>query len=141
MSRKLRILINGFGRIGRDITRINIEKDIFDLVAINDINGDLNNLLYLLKYDSIYGRLKARIETVDGMLFINNKKIKYYNNQSLKEISLDSDNIDIIIDSSGQNVDSDTINYYSNRIEDIDMCEECGEKDENKPIIKDSYKN
>ena len=112
MSRKLRILINGFGRIGRAITRINLEKNIFDLVAINDINGDVNNLLYLLKYDSTYGRLKARIETVDGMLFINNKKVKYYNNQSLKEIPLDSDNIDIIIDSSGQIVDTNTINYW-----------------------------
>jgi len=126
MSRKLRILINGFGRIGRIITRINLEKDIFDLVAINDINGDVNNLLYLLKYDSTYGRLKARIETVDGMLFINNKKVKYYNNQCSKEIPLDSDNIDIIIDSSGQNIDTDTINYYSNKIKHYIVTNEPG---------------
>ena len=126
MSKKLRILINGFGRIGRAITRINLEKDIFDLVAINDINGDVNNLLYLLKYDSTYGRLKARIKTVDGMLLLNNKKVKYYNNQSLKDIPLDSDNIDIIIDSSGQNVDTDTINYYSHKIKHYIVTNEPG---------------
>lgn len=44
---KLRVGINGFGRIGRAIARINLEKQAFDLVAINDVNPDIENLAYL----------------------------------------------------------------------------------------------
>jgi len=126
MSKKLRILINGFGRIGRAITRINLEKDIFDLVAINDINNDVNNLSYLLKYDSTYGRLNGRINIVDGILILNNKKIKVYNYQSVKDVPLEVENIDIIIDSSGQYVDAETINYYSSKIKHYIVTNEPG---------------
>ena len=55
--KKMKVLINGLGRIGRAIVRINLEKNIFDLVAINDINPDNKNMAYLLKYDCTYGRL------------------------------------------------------------------------------------
>ena len=54
---KQRVLINGLGRIGRAIVRINLEKDIFELVAINDINPDIKNMAYLMKYDCTYGKL------------------------------------------------------------------------------------
>ena len=50
--RKLRVGINGFGRIGRAIYRINSQKDYFEVVAINDINPDIKNIAYLLKYDT-----------------------------------------------------------------------------------------
>ena len=47
--KKMKVLINGLGRIGRAIVRINLEKNIFDLVAINDINPDNKNMAYLLR--------------------------------------------------------------------------------------------
>ena len=48
---KLKVGINGFGRIGRAILRNNLEKKYFDIVHINDINPDINNLAYLIKFD------------------------------------------------------------------------------------------
>ena len=52
---KFNIAINGFGRIGRAITRLNEKHNIFNLVLINDLNSNIENLAYLLKHDSIYG--------------------------------------------------------------------------------------
>jgi len=49
-----KIGLNGFGRIGRAITRIN-NGEQFEIVAVNDINPDIYNMAYLLKYDSVYG--------------------------------------------------------------------------------------
>lgn len=57
----LNIGLNGFGRIGRAIFRINMGKRKFNIVAINDINPSNDNLAYLLKYDSSYGRLNNKI--------------------------------------------------------------------------------
>lgn len=96
---KMRVLINGFGRIGRAITRINLINNVFDLVAINDINPDNNNIAYLLKYDSTFGRLQSRISSDDKNLYVDEKSIKLYHKETINE--LDLENIDILIDSSG----------------------------------------
>jgi len=53
-----RIAINGFGRIGRAIAKINDQHNYFDLVLINDTNPFVDNLAYLFKYDSTYGRFQ-----------------------------------------------------------------------------------
>ena len=53
------------------ISRINLERKLFDLVAINDINPDPNNVAYLLKYDSTYGRLGNDVIAQDGYLHVN----------------------------------------------------------------------
>ncbi len=49
----LKIGINGFGRIGRAIFRVNMKKRLFDIVAINDINPDIENISYQLNYDTL----------------------------------------------------------------------------------------
>ncbi len=64
----IRIAINGFGRIGRAFLRLAHERPEIEIVAINDL-GDLDNLAYLLKYDSVYRQFdkKVRVEkTPDG---------------------------------------------------------------------------
>ncbi len=55
----MKIAINGFGRIGRVIARINSEKKFYDLVNINDIIPSINNIAYLFKYDSTYGKFEC----------------------------------------------------------------------------------
>ena len=52
MARRPRLAINGFGRIGRAITKLNMKYQKFDLVLINDINPNCDNLVYLLNCDS-----------------------------------------------------------------------------------------
>ena len=54
----IKIGINGFGRIGRAIFRTNMDKKLFEIVAINDINPDIENIAYQLNYDSLYDQLK-----------------------------------------------------------------------------------
>ena len=61
----VKIGINGFGRIGRLAMRAALEHPGVDIVAVNDINPDINNMAYLIKYDSTYGRLKEPV-AVDG---------------------------------------------------------------------------
>ena len=56
-NRKIKVGINGFGRIGRAIFRQNINKNVFDVVVINDLNSNIENLAYQLKYDSTHGVL------------------------------------------------------------------------------------
>ena len=58
----IRMGLNGFGRIGRAIFRINELNQFFNIVAINDIDPNVENHAYLLKYDSIYGKFSGRIK-------------------------------------------------------------------------------
>jgi len=98
----LRVGINGFGRIGRAIFRVNMEKKMFDVVAINDINPSTENLAYLLKYDSIYGRLSNQIGTEDNKILIDeNEPIRIYNYESISNVPWEEHGVEIVIDASG----------------------------------------
>lgn len=98
---KKRVLINGFGRIGRAIARINLKRDIFDLVAINDINPDNKNISYLLKYDSTFGKLDNNISSNKNGIVIDGKEVRVSHESEIKNV--DISDIDIIIESSGIN--------------------------------------
>lgn len=102
---KMRVLINGLGRIGRAIVRINLENDYFDLVAINDINPDNKNIAYLLKYDCTYGRLQNCIEDDEDNIYIDGHKIHISHESEINDV--DMSGIDIVIEASGvqKNID------------------------------------
>ena len=74
----IKIGLNGFGRIGRAITRIASDRKDLKIVAINDIDEDINNLSYLLKYDSTYGKFKKKLKTSRNKFFINKNIINFY---------------------------------------------------------------
>jgi glyceraldehyde 3-phosphate dehydrogenase len=71
----IKIGINGFGRIGRNIMRAAMGNKAFDFVAVNDIT-DTKTLAHLLKYDSILGNLSATIEAGDGWISVNGDKFQ-----------------------------------------------------------------
>lgn len=96
---KKRVLINGLGRIGRAIARNNLESDVFDLVAINDINPDNKNIAYLLKYDSSFGTLKNHISSDADGIMIDGKKIRVSHEHEIGDVDLSD--IDIVVESSG----------------------------------------
>jgi len=105
--KKIKVGINGFGRIGRALTRMNLKHQQYELVAINDIDPDINNLAYLLKYDTTYGKLdNAKIEVENGFLIINSKKMKVFSEKTISKIPWHEMGVDIIVDASGvfQNV-------------------------------------
>src|SRR5690606_41512975 len=70
-----KIAINGFGRIGRLVLRNALELDDVDIVAVNDIS-DVDNLVYLLKYDSIQARPQADIRRGKDSIIWNNREIR-----------------------------------------------------------------
>ena len=110
MSKKLNIAINGFGRIGRALTKINEEFHKFNLVLINDLNPNIENLAYLLKYDSTYGNLNSKIKISKKKIFINNKSLNQIklaqknalietlrkNRISFREFKLKKDNVETL---------------------------------------------
>ena len=72
---KIKIGINGFGRIGRITFRAALKRDDVEVVAINDLL-DVNHLAYLLKYDSVHGKLEDSIQTNESNLVVNGKSIR-----------------------------------------------------------------
>lgn len=97
---KNKILLNGVGRIGKAILKIILENKNFEIVAINEINPYIDNIIYSINHDSTYGNIHDKFKIVDKHFIKNSKnKIKILNHINLAEI--DFSDIDIVIDSSG----------------------------------------
>ncbi|MGQ9722253.1 MAG: type I glyceraldehyde-3-phosphate dehydrogenase [Candidatus Jordarchaeum sp.] len=98
----VKIGINGFGRIGRNTFRAAMEDDNVEIVAINDL-ADNTVLAHLLKYDSIYGKLKAEVKTQKGAdaIWVNEKEIKVFNKRDPSQIPWGDHEIDVVIESTG----------------------------------------
>ncbi|MDO8537026.1 MAG: type I glyceraldehyde-3-phosphate dehydrogenase [bacterium] len=95
-----RIGINGFGRIGRLFFRQAFELPDLDVVAVNDL-GDLENLAYLLKYDTVYGRYAKSVESKNGHLIVDGKEIKFLQVKDPGALPWKDLKIDIAIESTG----------------------------------------
>ena len=102
MKKKIRLGINGFGRIGRAFFRINLLHSEYQIVAINELDPDLENIAYLLKYDSTYGKLsKNKVYTNKNSIIVDDCKIRVYNKGNIDEVPWQEHEIDVVIDSSG----------------------------------------
>lgn len=98
----MRIAINGMGRIGRLLFRRLIEDEQFDLVAVNDIMP-VENLVYLLKYDSVYGTfLPDEIKTDQQTISVKGKKIAALQNADPSQLPWKDLDIDVVLECSGQ---------------------------------------
>ena len=82
---KLRIGINGFGRIGRTLFRVLLERNGVEVVAVNDI-ADLRSLAHLLKYDSIHGTLNAEISFSESTLNVDGSDILFSQERQIENI-------------------------------------------------------
>ena len=107
----MNISILGFGRIGRDLLRQTLNNDLINIVSISDI-ADKENLLYLLKYDTIYGKLDADIESTDTGFKINGKNIVFNDWKDASEASWQDLETDILIVSTGREQDLDEVNEH-----------------------------
>lgn len=98
----LKVALNGFGRIGRDVLRIIFEDNIdIDLIAMN-ASGDRNNNLHLFKYDSLYGRFNGDVHLDDeGNFVINGKTIITVDNRDPEKLPWGELGVDLVIDSTG----------------------------------------
>ena len=87
MTKKIKVGINGLGRIGRHIFKMCIDHSNIELVGINEINPDLKNWAYTLNYDSIYGQSKKKSEIIDNKIKCNGKTISTSMEEPSKIIS------------------------------------------------------
>ena len=107
----MNISILGFGRIGRDLLRQTLDNDLINIVSISDV-ADKENLIYLLKYDTIYGKLDADIENTDTGFKINGTNIVFNNWKDSSESSWEKLETDILIISTGRQQDIDEVSMH-----------------------------
>ncbi len=95
----MKIAINGLGRIGRHVLRIALENNI-NIVAINDLVNP-EDLAYLIKYDSVYGRFDKKIQSGKDFLKIGNKKIEVFGEKEPSQLPWKKLGIDIVVECTG----------------------------------------
>ncbi|MBQ8379669.1 MAG: type I glyceraldehyde-3-phosphate dehydrogenase [Clostridia bacterium] len=98
---KVKLGINGFGRIGRLVMRASLEREDVDVLAVNDPFIDVDYMKYMLVYDTIHGKLNADVEVVDGNLVINGKTVKVYNFKDPNEIPWSESGVEYVVEASG----------------------------------------
>lgn len=96
----VRVGINGFGRIGRNIFRACMGDPAIEIVALNDIT-DARTLAHLLKYDSILGNLKSRISSTEDSIIVEDHPIRVFRVKELDKVDWPSTGAEIIVESSG----------------------------------------
>ncbi len=98
----VKIGINGFGRIGRQVLKAvrDFHSDTLEVVAFNDI-GDLKQMAHLLKYDSNYGRFDGKVEVGDDEIFVDGKSVKAFKETDPANIPWKDLGVEIVIESTG----------------------------------------
>ena len=97
---KVKLGINGFGRIGRLVFRESFNRDNVEVVAINDLL-EVNHLAYLLKYDSVHGKFNQNVEVKEGKLYVNDTYIRVTAEKNPADLKWDEVGAEIIADCTG----------------------------------------
>src|SRR6185436_18537678 len=100
MDKKVKVAINGLGRIGRAFLKLAVKRPEIQIVAANDL-GDLKNLAYLLKYDSAYGPSGLNIEVKEGVLVVEGQEIKILQEKEPAKLPWGQLGIDVVVESTG----------------------------------------
>ena len=108
---KIKLGINGFGRIGRIVFRESFNRDNVEVVAINDLL-EVSHLAYLLKYDSVHGRFNGTVEVVNGELIVNGKKIRVTAEKDPSTLKWDEVGVDVVAECTGIFTTLETANAH-----------------------------
>jgi glyceraldehyde 3-phosphate dehydrogenase len=100
---KVKVGLNGFGRIGRNVFRTIMENfsDKIDVVLINDPVSDPKMSAHLIKYDSILGQYKGSVSATDNSITVDNKTAKFTKEFNPKDIAWDKHGVDVVLECSG----------------------------------------
>ncbi|MEA2050613.1 MAG: glyceraldehyde 3-phosphate dehydrogenase NAD-binding domain-containing protein [Campylobacterota bacterium] len=109
----MKILLNGVGRIGKAIIRLSLKSTSFQIVAINELNNNIENIAYTLNYDSTYGKIKDKFFVEDETIKNKHHCIKVLNYNSLLDIDFKNIGVDFVIDASGSKIDFDFLKRSS----------------------------
>ena len=108
---KLKLGINGFGRIGRIAFRATLERPDVEVVAINDLL-DVEHLAYLLEYDSVHGKFKGDIQVKDGNLVVNGTTVRVTAERDPKNLQWDAAGVNTVLECTGIFTTLDTAQYH-----------------------------
>ncbi|MBK6282063.1 MAG: type I glyceraldehyde-3-phosphate dehydrogenase [Draconibacterium sp.] len=97
---KIKIGINGFGRIGRFVFRVAVATENVEVVGINDLI-DVDYMAYMLKYDSTHGRFKGTVDVKDGSLIVNGKTIRVTSEKNPADLKWDEIGAEYVVESTG----------------------------------------
>jgi glyceraldehyde 3-phosphate dehydrogenase len=101
MDAKIRIAINGFGRIGRNLFRLLLNHESIEVVAINDL-ADTKTMSHLTKYDSIHGVLKQDCTFTKKSILVGSKEFLFFHEKEIQNLNWKSLNIDIVVECTGK---------------------------------------
>ncbi|ADD02808.1 glyceraldehyde-3-phosphate dehydrogenase, type I [Thermoanaerobacter mathranii subsp. mathranii str. A3] len=103
----VKVAINGFGRIGRNVFRAAFKKNVdLEFVAVNDLT-DAKTLAHLLKYDSTFGKFEGEVSYTDDALIVNGKQIKIFKETDPAKLPWKELGVDIVIESTGRFTNKD----------------------------------
>ncbi|MEI9475549.1 MAG: type I glyceraldehyde-3-phosphate dehydrogenase [Deltaproteobacteria bacterium] len=100
----VRVGINGFGRIGRNVLRAGVNKEGLEFVAVNDLT-DAKTLAHLLKYDSVHGKLQNRVEAKGDSLLVDGKAMKVLALKDPGQLPWKDLGVDVVLESTGKFTD------------------------------------
>ena len=100
----IKIGINGFGRIGRCVLRLAVDRPDMEFIAVNDIT-DAKTLAHLLKYDSVHGNFTGQVEVKDDSMVVNGKSIKVIAKTNPNELPWKDIGVQVVIESTGRFTD------------------------------------
>lgn len=107
----LKLGINGFGRIGRLVFRVAMERNDVEIVGVNDLL-DPDHLAYLLKYDSVHGKFNGIVKVKDGHLVVNGKTIRVTAERDPKNLKWNEVGADVVAECTGIFTTLDTAQYH-----------------------------
>ncbi|QDR81890.1 type I glyceraldehyde-3-phosphate dehydrogenase [Sporomusa termitida] len=102
----IKVGINGFGRIGRNVFRVAVNNPDFEIVAVNDLT-DAKTLAHLLKYDSVHGTMNAEVKAVDGGIAVNGKLVKVLAERDPASLPWKDMGVDVVVESTGRFTEKD----------------------------------
>lgn len=108
---KIKVAINGFGRIGRNVFRLLLNHPSIEVVAINDI-ADTKTMAHLLKYDSIHGILKEEVLVIETGISVANSNILFFHEKEIQNLHWKNLDIDFVIESTGKFKTFESVNQH-----------------------------
>lgn len=105
-DKNMKIAINGFGRIGRAAMKIALANPNVEVVAINDL-GELDNLVYLLQYDTVYGVYEHKVRVQKDFLVVGKNKIKVFSEKDPAQLPWGQLGVDVVLECTGVFLDKE----------------------------------
>jgi glyceraldehyde 3-phosphate dehydrogenase len=96
----VKVAINGFGRIGRNVLRIAMQSAEFEVVAINDLS-DAGTLAHLFKYDSVHGIYPGNVESSDNSITVDGHNIRIYSEKDPANLPWKAEGVEVVLEATG----------------------------------------